>query len=470
MIRRGKSGHFYDKGLEGVAHHAVIPNVNVLDDLEPRLGQLCDDEKRLFALVCRSYLAAVMPDYEYRQTVATISVPVPGGPSAEFRATGRIPLRLGLKTAYGALPQEQDGEGEPEQTLPPLTDGEAVTLTDPKVEAKRTQPPPRYSEGTLVEAMQNAWRFVKDAGLRNRLKEAKGIGTPATRADIIKGLKRQNLLAADGKFVVPTSAGLQIFELLRGAAPSLVDPATTATWEMRLDDIVFGRTDFRAVIDGIAGMAEQLIGVLRGHPGNTIDLGLATVTTSRGRRQPRAQRRVGRRGMTHRKAACRDHRQYDDLEEILRAEVADFEFAQTDNAQRRRLDAADPNHTTGARTEQRFRGGSGQRQIEDLVCLLARHRGVIEGPQIAVRLELCEGLAQGLWVLRGKQRALDATAIGEMIEDLLADQLPFAVAVGRQDHLIAVFERCSDGLQFRRLVAVRRRARRIEAVWLEEGA
>jgi DNA topoisomerase-3 len=294
VIRRGKSGHFYDKGLEGVAHHAVIPNVNVLDDLEPRLGQLCDDEKRLFALVCRSYLAAIMPDYEYRQTVATVSVPVPGGPSAEFRATGRIPLRLGWKTAYGALPQEQDGEGEPEQTLPPLTDGEAVTLADPKVEAKRTQPPPRYSEGTLVEAMQNAWRFVKDAGLRDRLKEAKGIGTPATRADIIKGLKRQNLLAADGKFVVPTSAGLQIFELLRGAAPSLVDPATTATWEMQLDDIVSGRTDFRAVIDGIAGMAEQLIGVLRGHPGNTIDLSLATVTTSRGRRQPRAQRRTSK--------------------------------------------------------------------------------------------------------------------------------------------------------------------------------
>jgi DNA topoisomerase-3 len=294
VIRRGKSGHFYDKGLEGVAHHAVIPNVNVLDDLEPRLGRLSDDEKRLFALVCRSYLAAVMPDYEYRQTVATISVPVPGGPSAEFRATGRIPLRLGWKTAYGALPQEQDGEGEPEQTLPPLTDGEAVTLTDPKLEAKRTQPPPRYSEGTLVEAMQNAWRFVKDAGLRDRLKEAKGIGTSATRADIIKGLKRQNLLAADGKFVVPTSAGLQIFELLRGAAPSLVDPATTATWEMQLDDIVSGRTDFRAVIDGIAGMAEQLIGALREHPGDTVDLSLATATTSRGRRQPRAQRRTSK--------------------------------------------------------------------------------------------------------------------------------------------------------------------------------
>lgn len=302
VIRRGKSGHFYDKGLKGVAHHAVIPNVNVLDDLEPRLGRLSDDEKRLFALICRSYLAAVMPDYEYQQTVATINVPVPGGPAAEFRATGRLPLRLGWKTVYGALPQEQDGDSEPEQTLPPLSDGEAVMLTDPKVEAKRTQPPPRYSEGTLVEAMQNAWRFVNDPGLRERLKEAKGIGTPATRAEIIKGLKRQNLLAADGKVVVPTSAGLQVFELLRGAAPSLVDPATTAIWEMQLDDIVSGRTDFRAVIDGIATMADQLIEVLRGHPGNTVDLSLATAVTGRGRRQPRA---AGRRRLSKEPSAAR---------------------------------------------------------------------------------------------------------------------------------------------------------------------
>jgi DNA topoisomerase III len=295
VIRRGKSGHFNDKALEGVAHHAVIPNVNVLDDLEPRLERLSDDEKRLFALICRSYLAAVMPDYEYRQTVATITVPVPGGPTAEFRATGRIPLRLGWKAVYGASLPEQEGESEAEQTLPPLTDGEAATLTAPKVEAKRTQPPPRYSEGTLVEAMQNAWRFVKDPGLRERLKEAKGIGTPATRAEIIKGLKRQNLLAADGKFVMPTSAGLKIFELLRGAAPSLVDPATTAIWEMQLDDIVSGRTDFRAVIDGITATASQLIEILLGHPGSTVDLGFPIVTKGRGRRQPRAQHRMSER-------------------------------------------------------------------------------------------------------------------------------------------------------------------------------
>src|SRR6202045_1195594 len=101
--RRGKSGHFCDRALEGVSHHAIVPNVNVLDDLETRLARLSEDEKRLFALLCRSYLAAVMPDYEYRQTAVTMSVPVPENAAAEFRAVGRIPLRLGWKAVYQAV-------------------------------------------------------------------------------------------------------------------------------------------------------------------------------------------------------------------------------------------------------------------------------------------------------------------------------------------------------------------------------
>jgi DNA topoisomerase IA len=89
--------------------------------------------------------------------------------------------------------------------LPPLRDGETAQLQDPKVEEKETQPPPRYNEGTLIEAMQNAWRFVDDEFLRERLKEAKGIGTPATRAEIIGGLKKQGFLMPQGKHIVPIS-------------------------------------------------------------------------------------------------------------------------------------------------------------------------------------------------------------------------------------------------------------------------
>ena len=270
VIRKGKAGHFSDKALEGVSHHAVVPNVNVMDDLERRLARLSDDEKRLFALICRSYLAAVMPDFEYRQTVVTMQVPLPDTKDAEFRATGRIPLVEGWKAVYGG--GDPEAGKETEQTLPALTNGESAVLLEPKVEAKRTMPPPRYNEGTLIDAMQNAWRFVEDKAIRDRLKEAKGIGTPATRAEIIKGLKRQNLLAADGKLVVPTGAGLQLFELLRDAAPTLVDPGTTAQWEMHLDAVVTGSTNFRAVIDGIAAEAEKMIAVLRQRPRGGVDL------------------------------------------------------------------------------------------------------------------------------------------------------------------------------------------------------
>jgi DNA topoisomerase-3 len=303
VIRRGKPGHFSDKALEGVSHHAIVPNVNVMDDLEMRIGRLDDDEKRLFALICRSYLAAVMPDYEYRQTTVTMQVPLPEVPAiskTEFRAVGRIPSKLGWKATFGAAEPEADpvkgADSETEQTLPPLVDGQPATLTRPRVQAKETQPPPRYNEGTLVDAMQNAWRFVKDEALRERLKEAKGIGTPATRAEIIKGLKRQALLAASGKLVVPTPAGLQLFELLRGAAPALVDPGTTAIWEMRLDDVVLGKADFRAVIDEIAAEADKLIDVLRRHNGTTVDLSQPAPQSGRrtGPALARQKRRTGR--------------------------------------------------------------------------------------------------------------------------------------------------------------------------------
>ena len=85
-------------------------------------------------------------------------------------------------------------------------------------------------------------------------------------------MKWQNLLAAQGKLVVPTPAGLQLFELLRGAAPVLVDPGTTAVWEMRLDDVVVGKADFRAVIDEIAAEAGRVIGILVRHTGQRVEL------------------------------------------------------------------------------------------------------------------------------------------------------------------------------------------------------
>jgi DNA topoisomerase-3 len=257
VIRRGASGTFYDKGLEGASHHAVIPNVNTIDKLLEVWPRLSSDEKKLFDVIARAYLAALMPDFRYRQTTATLDVR-----GFEFRAAGRQPIDLGWRAAFPEW-QPADEKGDEAQLLPPLRNGETAQLQDPKIEAKETRPPPRYNEGTLIEAMQNAWRFVDDEVLRERLKEAKGIGTPATRAEIIGGLKRQDFLIAQGKNIVPTETGLSLFGILKQADPALVDPGVTAQLECLLDDVVVGKQEMIGAIDAVCDVAQRIIGKLK---------------------------------------------------------------------------------------------------------------------------------------------------------------------------------------------------------------
>jgi DNA topoisomerase III len=111
--------------------------------------------------------------------------------------------------------------------------------------------------------MQNAWRFVDDEVLRERLKEAKGIGTPATRAEIIGGLKKQAFLIAQGKNIVPTETGLTLFGVLKQADPSLVDPGLTAQLECLLDDVVIGKQQMIGAIDAVCDVAQRIIGKLQ---------------------------------------------------------------------------------------------------------------------------------------------------------------------------------------------------------------
>jgi DNA topoisomerase-3 len=253
VVRRGASGAFYDKGLAGASHHAVIPNANTVDTLRGVWPRLSADERKLFDIIARSYLAAMMPDFRYRQTTITLDVH-----GRLFRAAGRQPIELGWRAAFPEW-QPSEEKGEDAQLLPPLRDGEAARLRDAAVEDKETRPPPRYNEGTLIEAMQNAWRFVEDEVLRDRLKEAKGIGTPATRAEIIRGLKAQDFLAIDGKHVVPTARGLSLYAVLERADPALVDPGVTAQMERLLDDVLVGHQEMTGAIDAVCSQASRII-------------------------------------------------------------------------------------------------------------------------------------------------------------------------------------------------------------------
>ena len=256
-IRKGASGSFYDKGLEGASHHAVIPNVNTIDKLREVWPRLSSDEKKLFDVIARAYLAALMPDFRYRQTTATLDVR-----GFEFRASGRQPIDLGWRAAFPDW-QPADEKGDEAQLLPSLRNGETALLLDPKIEAKETRPPSRYNEGTLIDAMQNSWRFVDDEVLRERLKEAKGIGTPATRAEIIGGLKKQSFLVTQGKHIVPTETGLSLFDVLQQADPALVDPGVTAQLECLLDDVVVGKQEMVGAIDAVCDVAQRIIGKLK---------------------------------------------------------------------------------------------------------------------------------------------------------------------------------------------------------------
>ena len=121
--------------------------------------------------------------------------------------------------------------------------------------------------------MANAWRFVENPEQRERLKEAKGIGTPATRAEIIQGLKRQDFLVASGKNIVPTERGLVLFDVLKKADQALVDPAVTAKLEFLLDEVLYGRRRAEEAIDAVCGQASRIIGRLRnGAPSEGIPL------------------------------------------------------------------------------------------------------------------------------------------------------------------------------------------------------
>ena len=283
-IREGRNGSFHDKGLEGASHHAVIPNVNTIGDLGEIWPRLSGDEKKLFDAVARSYLASVMPDYRYRQTTVTLDAR-----GFEFRAAGRQPIEAGWRDAFPDWrPAEEKGEAA--QVLPAFRDKEAARLRGPEIEDKETRPPPRYKEGTLIEAMQNAWRFVADETLRDRLKEAKGIGTPATRAEIIGGLKKQGFLTAQGQNIVPTDRGLALFGVLERADPALVDPGVTAELECLLDDVVTGKQEMMGAIDAVCDAARRIIGSLGDGAvaGEAIELEMALSRENGGEQPPTA--------------------------------------------------------------------------------------------------------------------------------------------------------------------------------------
>ena len=263
VIRSGKGAVYSDRGVAGSSHHAIIPNVNVGDELACRYDKLNADERKLFDVIARGWLAAVSPDHEFDETVMAITVRV-GEQDTVFSATGKVETVEGWRGVFGDNADDGPADEAVSVHLPPFMDGEVIKAERCRLITKITSVPGRYSEGDLIDAMTNAWRFVEDPTERERLKDAKGIGTPATRATVIEGLKEQGLVQVEKAKLKPTELGMTLYGLLKRAAPELVDPGATARMEHGLDEVLAGVGSIDSVVAAVAARTTILVaGILR---------------------------------------------------------------------------------------------------------------------------------------------------------------------------------------------------------------
>jgi len=229
-------------------HHAIIPTEQFVD-----LGALDSDERNIYDLIIKRFLAVLSEPFEYEQI--TVKVDVKG---ELFFARGRIVRSPGWKAVYGELGRlgDEDEEDEQEQVLPEVKKGQMVKLIAINAVNGKTKPPARYTEATLLSAMEHPGKFVEDKSLREALETASGLGTPATRADIIEKLFDCFYVERRGKEIVPTSKGIQLISLV---PPDLKSPELTAKWEQQLQLISRGRSSAGNFIKEMRDYASKLV-------------------------------------------------------------------------------------------------------------------------------------------------------------------------------------------------------------------
>jgi DNA topoisomerase III len=232
-------------------HHAIIPT-----DVEHDVSEFTPDERRVFDLVARRFLAVFHPPARYARTTIVTLVE-----EERFRTRGKVTLEAGWRAVYGVQAeadrpaQDEESEGEGIE-LPKVEKGQTVRCIAAESEAKETKPPPRYTEATLLSAMETAGKLVDDDELREAMKE-RGLGTPATRAETIETLIRREYVERVGKDLQATPKGLQVITMLE--AHPLTSPELTGDWEKRLADIEHGSGDRREFIKGIVDLTTQTV-------------------------------------------------------------------------------------------------------------------------------------------------------------------------------------------------------------------
>ena len=233
-------------------HHAIIPT-----EEKPNLSNLSSEERKIYDLVVKRFLSVLLPPFEYIQTTIEAKVN-----EERLIAKGKIVISKGWKKLYDKLEEDSSEEDIKEQVLPNVNKGDKFVIENVSLNKGETKPPSRFNEGTLLSAMENPHKYInvgKEAA--KTLGETGGLGTVATRADIIEKLFNSFVIEKKGKEILPTSKGKQLIDLV---PKELKSPLLTAKWESQLDEIAKGKRDWNSFIKEMKNYSVALVEDVKG--------------------------------------------------------------------------------------------------------------------------------------------------------------------------------------------------------------
>jgi DNA topoisomerase III len=246
-------------------HFAIIPTL-----IAPK--SLTEVEAKLYDMVVKRFLAVFFPPAEF-QVTTRISVVNVEGQGHSFQTNGKVMVKPGWLAVYGREAQEDDAN------LVAVEKGEQVRTESVDVNALKTKPPARYTEATLLSAMEGAGKLIDDEEFREAMQE-KGLGTPATRAAIIEGLLMEKYIYRDGRELIPTAKAFQLTTLLRGlGVEDLTKPELTGNWEFQLSEMEKGHLSRETFMAEIAAMTQRIVAKAKEYDRDTIPGDYATLKT-----------------------------------------------------------------------------------------------------------------------------------------------------------------------------------------------
>ncbi len=234
-------------------HFAIIPTGEIPKNLQ-------EPEAKIYDLVVRRFISVFYPAAEYRVTTRVTDIE-----GEKFLTEGRVLVSPGWLEPAGRV-------GKASGELVPVADGESVTVAEVVASEDATRPPARFTDATLLSAMESAGKKLETGELRDAMAE-KGLGTPATRAQTIEGLIEQKYLRRDGRELIPNAKAFQLMQLVRGLKlDELTEPKLTAEWEHQLSLIESGKASRENFMSEIRSMTEKLVSSAKQYEGDSVPI------------------------------------------------------------------------------------------------------------------------------------------------------------------------------------------------------